>query len=185
GGDLGWFGPGAMVAPFEEAVMAAPVGQVVGPVETQFGHHLVLVEERSNQEAELVQVSVPLASSTERLVEQAEDLRYYAEAEGSGFATEAQRRGLTVETASVRDDEPLVPGVQVGRDAVRWMRSARPGGISDPLDAGDRFVVFHLTEKVPEGVRPFDEVRAEIEPRVLLEKKEAVVMDRLRQAVAA
>lgn len=45
GGDLGCFGLGTMVAPFEEAVVAAPVGIAVGPVETQFGYHVVLVYE--------------------------------------------------------------------------------------------------------------------------------------------
>jgi len=45
GGDLGCFGRGTMVAPFEEAVVAAPVGIAVGPVETQFGYHVVLVHE--------------------------------------------------------------------------------------------------------------------------------------------
>ncbi|MDX1420046.1 MAG: peptidyl-prolyl cis-trans isomerase [Rubricoccaceae bacterium] len=185
GGDLGWFGPGRMVAAFEEAVMSAPVGQVIGPVETQFGQHLVRVEARTNREAELVRLSLPLVSTNDRLIEEAEDLRYYAEAEAGGFADEATRRGLDVQTASVRDDQPVVPGVQIGRDAARWMRRADPGDISDPLDAGDRFVVFHLTDVVPEGTRPFDEVRAEIEPRVLLEKKKEVVLERLREARAA
>lgn len=184
GGALGWFGPGTMVAPFEAAVMAAPTGQVVGPVETQFGQHLVRVDARTNQEAEIVRLSVPLAGTYDRLVEQAEDLQYYAEAEGGTFAEEAERRGLTVETASVRDDEPLVPGVEVGRDAVRWMRSAGPGDISPSFDAGDRFVVFHLTERLDEGFRSLDEVREEIAPRVLLEKKEAVVVERLQSAIA-
>lgn len=45
GGDLGWFGAGMMVKPFEEAVMAAEVGKVVGPVKTDFGFHLILVKE--------------------------------------------------------------------------------------------------------------------------------------------
>lgn len=184
GGDLGWFGPGTMVAPFEQAVMSAPIGQVAGPVETQFGHHLVRVDGRTNQEAEIVRLSVPLTGTFDRLIEQAEDLHYYAEAEEAGFADEAARRGLTVETASVRDDEPVVPGVQIGSDAVRWMRRAEPGAISEPFDAGDRFVVFHLTEVVPEGYRPLEEVRAEIEPRVRVEKKKEVLLARLQEALA-
>jgi len=45
GGDLGWFGLGAMVKPFEDAVVAATVGKVVGPIKTDFGWHLILVSE--------------------------------------------------------------------------------------------------------------------------------------------
>lgn len=45
GGDLGWFGLGVMVKPFEDAVIAAKVGEVAGPITTDFGQHLVLVKE--------------------------------------------------------------------------------------------------------------------------------------------
>ncbi len=41
GGDLGWFGRGVMVESFEEAAFAGEVGQVVGPVQTDFGWHLI------------------------------------------------------------------------------------------------------------------------------------------------
>ncbi|MEN9431796.1 MAG: hypothetical protein RL206_715 [Bacteroidota bacterium] len=43
GGDLGWFTVFGMVYPFESAVYTAPEGQVVGPIRTQFGYHLIRV----------------------------------------------------------------------------------------------------------------------------------------------
>lgn len=46
GGALGTFGPGQMVKEFDEVVFSAPVGEVQGPVKTQFGFHLVEVTHR-------------------------------------------------------------------------------------------------------------------------------------------
>lgn len=48
GGALGTFGPGQMVREFDEVVFSAPVGKVQGPVETQFGFHLVEVTHRDD-----------------------------------------------------------------------------------------------------------------------------------------
>jgi len=47
GGDLGEFGPGQMVKEFDEVVFNAEVGQVHGPVKTQFGYHLLEITSRS------------------------------------------------------------------------------------------------------------------------------------------
>ncbi|MBL1261894.1 MAG: peptidylprolyl isomerase [Thiotrichaceae bacterium] len=47
GGDLGSFGPGQMVKEFNDVVFSDAVGVVHGPVQTQFGYHLIEVTERS------------------------------------------------------------------------------------------------------------------------------------------
>ena len=46
GGDLGQFGPGQMVPEFDKAVFSGDVGVVYGPIQTQFGYHLLEVTGR-------------------------------------------------------------------------------------------------------------------------------------------
>ena len=48
GGELGTFGRGQMVPEFDQVVFSAPVGEVQGPVKTQFGYHLVEVTDRQD-----------------------------------------------------------------------------------------------------------------------------------------
>jgi peptidyl-prolyl cis-trans isomerase C len=48
GGELGEFGRGQMVKSFDEVVFSAPVGEVQGPVKTEFGFHLLEVTRRQD-----------------------------------------------------------------------------------------------------------------------------------------
>ena len=48
GGELGEFSPGQMVKEFDQVVFSETVGDVHGPVQTQFGYHLVQVTERTD-----------------------------------------------------------------------------------------------------------------------------------------
>lgn len=67
GGELGWFGLGAMVAPFEEAVTTMEAGGISTPVQTQFGWHVIkLNETRIKNAPPLEQVQAQLAEEIRR-----------------------------------------------------------------------------------------------------------------------
>ncbi len=84
GGDLGWFGPGMMVPEFEEAVTDMEEGEVRGPIQTQFGWHLIRLEEtRETEPPALEEVRPQLVDQIrqQRLTEELEALRAEAEVE--------------------------------------------------------------------------------------------------------
>lgn len=61
GGDLGYFTRGQMVPEFEKAAFDGEIGKVIGPVKTQFGFHLILVEDKkegSTRSFEQVQTQI-------------------------------------------------------------------------------------------------------------------------------
>ncbi|TIH12259.1 peptidylprolyl isomerase [Marinifilum sp. JC120] len=63
GGELGWFGHGAMVKPFEDAAFALKKGEVSKPVRTRFGWHLIKIDDvREAGQKELDQVKDEISS---------------------------------------------------------------------------------------------------------------------------
>lgn len=58
GGDLGCTGPGRYVPEFETAVWEGPVGEVQGPIQTDFGYHVILVESRGAPSFESMEADI-------------------------------------------------------------------------------------------------------------------------------
>lgn len=186
GGDLGWFGRGQMVGPFEEAAFGAAVGDVVGPVLTDFGYHLIVVTDRADREVRLAQIAQPVGvtSATMRAVrDRADDLKYYTE-EGGDFAAEAERLGLEVQQAVIQGDQQFIPGLGNSRAVRSFVERAGAGAVSDVIDTGTAFVVVRVRDVQEAGYRSLDEVRTEVEPRVRLEQKKGVQLAKLRDALA-
>lgn len=177
GGDLGWFGPGRMVAPFEEAAFGARVGQIVGPVETQFGYHLIEVTERATEEAQIADFAL------NRVQSNLDDLQYFASEEGN-FAEEAGRRGLNVLTVSVEADQQFIPGIGNSRALLNFLTDATDGDVSPVIELNDVFFVASVDGVTPEGYQPFEEVSAQLEPRLRNQLKAEVQAERMREALA-
>ena len=189
GGDLGWFGRGMMVAPFEEAAFNNPVGALVGPVETQFGIHLVEVTDKSSREFDVALYGTPVRADLSTLSasqRKLDDFRYFVQEENKLAQIEAEARdaGLGYQTQSMQVDQPIYPGIGRSRAVRRFLETAEEGALSEVIELNDQFVLLYVRDVTPEGYRPLAEVEDEVRTRALLEKKKAVAVEKLRTALA-
>jgi len=186
GGDLGWFAQGSMVDAFEDAVFDADAGRLVGPIRSKFGYHLIRVDARAPVAVQIANLAYNLRPSKATLSDkesQLGDLAYFAEEEGN-FRSEATRLDLSVQEVQVETDQSAIPGLGQSPALSRFLETASTGDISDVVEMDDKFAVAHVTDVTAEGYRSFSEVKSQIRPKVALQKKREVLVDRMERALA-
>lgn len=112
GGDLGCFGRGRMVPTFEEAAFAAEVGEPMGPVESQFGQHVILVYDRNEAsvaDLEEVRPMIEQQLRNEELAAAIEEVR-----QGSNVEIFPERLDVPVAPEGEQPAVPAVPGEDAG-----------------------------------------------------------------------
>ncbi len=137
-GDLGTFGPGMMVAPFEEAAFNAEVGEVVGPVETQFGYHVIEVTE-TYPAATARHILVPTEDQANQVLGLLDEGADFAEL-ARRFSTDVTSRGQGGNLGTFRPQDTRYDSF---REAVF---NAEPGALLGPIETRDGFHIVDLID---------------------------------------
>jgi peptidylprolyl isomerase/peptidyl-prolyl cis-trans isomerase D len=185
GGDLGWANPSKYVAEFKTALENGPIGLLPAPVKTQFGYHIIKITGRDNQEVQLADLSRNVevgAGGIDKLRKKMEDFQYFAE-ENKNFKNEANKQKLLVQSTSVEEGSPSIPLVGTSRELMNFLASSSQGKISKEIVLDDKIVVAQLTQSSPEGYKSMAEVKTLIEPKVRLEKKQQILVDKFKAAM--
>jgi peptidyl-prolyl cis-trans isomerase D len=187
GGELGTFGRGAMVAPFEDAAFSGKKGDLK-IVTSQFGVHLIEIEDLkgSSRVAKIAVVDIPLkASSATETVVYSNAQKFLGALTKENFDDQAKKAGLVKKTATdVNAIAGSVQGIQSARDIVRWAFGADKGDFSDKVYIeGDQYIVAHMVQIKPKGLLSVDDVKKQIEPMVKNRVKGKILSDKLQAAL--
>jgi hypothetical protein len=163
GGDLGWFGRGQMVPEFDDVVFGLEVGEVSDPFRTQFGYHVVQLDDRKVEDGETMvkarHILMEVRPSEETRVRIEQNVSEFAElATSDGLTDAASELGYDVMTTEPFEDGRFIPGVGMLRPAVSMAFSSDEGTLLGPYVAEDAYYVFEVTEKLSARYPSYEEL---------------------------
>ncbi|MBX3672256.1 MAG: SurA N-terminal domain-containing protein [Burkholderiales bacterium] len=183
GGDLGFFARGAMVKPFEEAAFGAKKDEIVGPVKSDFGWHVIRVTdirpEKGKSLAEAtpeIEAELKKGVAARRYTEVAEGLTNIVYEQSTSLKPASDAFGLAVQQSGWIPRGGAAPGVlnnpkllaEIFSDnAIKAKRNTAAIEVAPSVMVAARVVEHKAADQ-----RPFDTVRASIEQR--FKREEAV-----------
>lgn len=190
GGDLGFVGPGELVAPFEQAAFALNQGEISAPVRTPFGYHAIrVIEVKEGGKAALKEVASKIketlrAQKSERAAQTRADEVRATLLSAKEFPAEAKRLGLEAQEATFGRGDALG---EAGRDPQldETLFGLAVGGVSTPIKTAGGFAIVKVVQHLAAGVPPVAEIRDRVVEAIKRERAERQVTDRAKALVTA
>ena len=173
GGDLGFFKRGDMVEAFNDYAFASPIGSI-GGVETDFGYHIIEVQEKEDLVliASVVKNIVPSEATSNEVFRMATE--FEIDSKKNGFASAAETSGKDPRSAanlSLMDES--IPSLGAQRTIVKWAfeEETRLNDIKRFDLIGGGYVVAELTGATPAGTSSVEDAQNRVRPILLQDKK--------------
>ncbi len=151
GGELGWLNRGQTVPEFDKTAFSLNAGQTSDVIKTQFGYHILQVEEKKTAHtrpiAEVKPEILPIleqqraGAAEQTFAGQLVDL-----AKKDGLDKAAAAKGLHVETTDYIAKDGVVPGVADGSQLLTKAFAVNKGAEPESVSTGDGFAVFQVAD---------------------------------------
>jgi parvulin-like peptidyl-prolyl isomerase len=177
-GDLGWFTKGAMVKEFEDACFNAKDGEIVGPVKTQFGFHIIQVKGKSKKEFKVAEIkkTVTAGARTKDIAKKKAESFYLDVDKGQNIDTLAKQLNLVCTTTPDVLKDGFIPGAGQNKKLMTLAMDSKVGKVFEPTKIQGGYGVYKLIDKTPAGYRNYDSIKTTmVKPKVVEKKKFAVL----------
>ena len=192
GGSLGVGAKGRFVQSFEDAAYALKTGELSAPVLTQFGYHIIKVDERKGDTLTLRHILLRIQqsdSSAVRSDRRADSLARMAAAQDKKekFDSAAKVLQLTPERMVAIEKEPLMSsaGRPVPSVSAWAFGGAKPGESSDLYDAEDGYYVARLDSLQDGGIPTLEQAKDDIRRALISRRKAESLLPRAQNIAAA
>ena len=185
GGDIGWFSKERVVPQFAAAVFNARPGSIVGPVQTQFGLHIIKVTGLDSRAAVCSEIVRNIRPSTETIdSERRLAMAFQIKAKDSGFDKSAAASKLQINKTGEFIKHMLIPQIGYSDKVTAFAFKAGEGDLSDVIENEKGFYVMRLTGKNDTGYRLLDQsLKSMITSELVREKKSAFLEKKLAAMV--
>ena len=168
GGNLGWFGKGQMVAPFEEAAFSAQPGDIVGPVETDFGIHVIQVKDRriENEEEQVlashILLKIDMGPTTREKIKNAAT-QFSFDVEDYGFDQAVERNSNELQKMQPLTEQSMfIPPFGYFPEPAKFAFENALSTVSDVIESDQSFTVLRLDSILAEGTKEYGTVLNQI-----------------------
>ncbi len=177
GGDLGYFSQGTMVKEFDEAAFNAKVGTIVGPIKSNFGLHIIKIEDKRRKdkkdEIKASHILFKFAASKRTIDDAREDAAYLSEkSDDREFAEIVAELGDSLKTTGqFVKGSGFIPGIGLNQQASNFIFARELGDVSPAFEIADGLLVLRIVEIKEESTKPLDAVKSSIKSKLLNEKR--------------
>jgi parvulin-like peptidyl-prolyl isomerase len=171
GGEYDYFPKGQMVKPFEDACFNNAPGSVVGPVETDFGYHIIKVSDKISEEIKYSEIMVTVGMTMNTKKQLRRDALSFKQQLDDGQNIESLAKKLKKNVVETMFFDTQMP-VLGSQSLTSFAFSNEVGAISEPMELKYYgIVVAQITGKREAGLRPFEDMKEELAQKVVLKKK--------------
>ncbi len=167
GGELGFLKQGQTVPEFDKTAFSLAPGQLSGVIRTQFGFHILQVEEKQPARLKTVDEVHDLIMANLMQQSQAQAAQQYAaklqtQAQTMGLAKMADQNHLQLVTTDPLLQGGVVPGLADGTQLLTRAFAAKPNGPPQTASTGEGYAIFAVLNSVPAHAPTFDAYKSHI-----------------------